>query len=246
MSTDVLTLSVKHAMRRRISPGASLPIPVCRNLFGPVDHNKTEEFLKEEIQRIHDSDTSRYNFDFIRGRPLSGRYQWRSENEMFTAIVPMQTQTGGSRTGVAATVTRISPRFEGISAEASVLSNVEGNEGIPQNVQCSRQTLRELNTQPTAFSEEITFDENRLSLPVARTAFALIEATRNLSVSAAAPAPLITEQTVAPIASTSKPQRQTIIPDFMGQRKRSASESKSIPNRMSTNGTPSKKPKTSP
>ncbi|XP_063306680.1 cyclin-dependent kinase inhibitor 1 [Pelobates fuscus] len=49
---------------------------VCRNLFGPVDHeqlkNDYENNMKSEVEKA----TQKWNFDFANNSPLPGDYKW--------------------------------------------------------------------------------------------------------------------------------------------------------------------------
>ncbi|XP_065505670.1 cyclin-dependent kinase inhibitor 1 [Caloenas nicobarica] len=49
---------------------------VCRNLFGPVDHdqlqNDFEDFLRQNLEEAQ----QRWNFNFETGTPLEGHFEW--------------------------------------------------------------------------------------------------------------------------------------------------------------------------
>lgn len=49
---------------------------VCRNLFGPVDHDQLRRDLKQKLHEIAEEDSRRWNFNFEREAPLPGRFQW--------------------------------------------------------------------------------------------------------------------------------------------------------------------------
>lgn len=49
---------------------------VCRNLFGPVDHDQLSRDLKAKLKEIAEQDARRWNFNFETDMPLPGRYQW--------------------------------------------------------------------------------------------------------------------------------------------------------------------------
>ncbi|XP_047437019.1 cyclin-dependent kinase inhibitor 1Ca [Mugil cephalus] len=49
---------------------------VCRNLFGPVDHDQLRRDLKQKLNEIAEEDSRRWNFNFQREAPLPGRFQW--------------------------------------------------------------------------------------------------------------------------------------------------------------------------
>lgn len=49
---------------------------VCRNLFGPVDHDELSRDMKAKLQEISEHSQQRWNFDFDSHTPLDGDYQW--------------------------------------------------------------------------------------------------------------------------------------------------------------------------
>ncbi|KAM4617775.1 cyclin-dependent kinase inhibitor 1C [Discoglossus pictus] len=50
---------------------------VCRNLFGPVDHEDLNRELHSKLQEIQEESSHKWDFDFQRDVPLPGtRYQW--------------------------------------------------------------------------------------------------------------------------------------------------------------------------
>ena len=52
--------------------------PVCRQLFGPIDHSQMHSDLKRELTKMTKETTTRWNFDFENDQPLEGRYLWCS------------------------------------------------------------------------------------------------------------------------------------------------------------------------
>lgn len=49
---------------------------VCRNLFGPVDHDELSREMKSKLREISERDQQRWNFDFESNTPLDGDYKW--------------------------------------------------------------------------------------------------------------------------------------------------------------------------
>lgn len=49
---------------------------VCRNLFGPVDHDELSREMKSKLREISEHDRQRWNFDFESNTPLDGDYKW--------------------------------------------------------------------------------------------------------------------------------------------------------------------------
>lgn len=62
--------------RRRERPNIVPSRSVCRNLFGPVDHEQLKADLLREKEEIIKEDTRKWNFDFENDIPLLGRYLW--------------------------------------------------------------------------------------------------------------------------------------------------------------------------
>ncbi|XP_019933969.1 cyclin-dependent kinase inhibitor 1C [Paralichthys olivaceus] len=49
---------------------------VCRNLFGPVDHDELSREMTAKMQEISERDQQRWNFNFEANTPLDGDYKW--------------------------------------------------------------------------------------------------------------------------------------------------------------------------
>lgn len=49
---------------------------VCRNLFGPVDHDELSREMKDKLREISERDQQRWNFNFEANTPLDGDYEW--------------------------------------------------------------------------------------------------------------------------------------------------------------------------
>ncbi|XP_029909787.1 cyclin-dependent kinase inhibitor 1C-like [Myripristis murdjan] len=49
---------------------------VCRNLFGPVDHDELNREMKAKLREISERDQQRWNFNFEANTPLDGDYEW--------------------------------------------------------------------------------------------------------------------------------------------------------------------------
>lgn len=49
---------------------------VCRNLFGPVDHDELSRDMKDKLREISERDQQRWNFNFEANTPLEGDYEW--------------------------------------------------------------------------------------------------------------------------------------------------------------------------
>lgn len=71
---------------------------VCRDLFGPVDHEENREFLSRELNNIQTENSERWNFDFELELPLPGRYEWEAVSEDIDrrTTVDIDASTGSS------------------------------------------------------------------------------------------------------------------------------------------------------
>lgn len=83
---------------------------VCRNLFGPVDHDELNREMKAKMREISDRDQQRWNFNFEANTPLDGDYEWQEvpvdnsplfyrdshENDRSRVSVPAVKQEGSS------------------------------------------------------------------------------------------------------------------------------------------------------
>ncbi|XP_062451272.1 cyclin-dependent kinase inhibitor 1 [Rhea pennata] len=49
---------------------------VCRNLFGPVDHDQLQNDFQDLLRRQLEEAQHRWNFDFETDTPLEGRFKW--------------------------------------------------------------------------------------------------------------------------------------------------------------------------
>ncbi|XP_060891881.1 cyclin-dependent kinase inhibitor 1C [Labrus mixtus] len=49
---------------------------VCRNLFGPVDHDELNREMKTKLKEISERDQQRWNFNFETNTPQNGDYAW--------------------------------------------------------------------------------------------------------------------------------------------------------------------------
>lgn len=56
---------------------------VKRSLFGPTDPQENRRMAYEELDNKRFSDRNKWNFDFIREKPISGRFEWKKVNNNF-------------------------------------------------------------------------------------------------------------------------------------------------------------------
>lgn len=75
MSNVQLSLSLERLVARRTFP-LQKRTSVCRNLFGPVDHDELHREMKSKLREISERDQERWNFNFEANSPLDGLYEW--------------------------------------------------------------------------------------------------------------------------------------------------------------------------
>ena len=69
-------ISILPSCPRRERPNIVPSRSVCRQLFGPVNHEEVKAVLLREKKKLCDENTQTWNFDFENGIPLVGRYVW--------------------------------------------------------------------------------------------------------------------------------------------------------------------------
>ncbi|KAL1007642.1 hypothetical protein UPYG_G00089410 [Umbra pygmaea] len=71
---------------------------VCRNLFGPVDHDQLSRELKSKLREISEQDQRMWNFNFESDTPMPGIYEWEGMSKDSTpAFYQESTQFGGMK-----------------------------------------------------------------------------------------------------------------------------------------------------
>ncbi|XP_059378956.1 cyclin dependent kinase inhibitor 1Ca [Carassius carassius] len=78
-NVDVSSNLERHVARRTFPLLARTK--VCRNLFGPVDHEELHGEMKRKLQEISERDQIRWNFNFETSSPLPGDYEWEAISE---------------------------------------------------------------------------------------------------------------------------------------------------------------------
>ncbi|KAK7891610.1 hypothetical protein WMY93_023573 [Mugilogobius chulae] len=97
---------------------------VCRNLFGPVDHDELHREMKDKLQEISERDQERWNFNFEVNSPLDGVYEWE-EVSVDEAPVFYQESVQNGRTRVPATPVKRRPAEEPALPETPRLNVME-------------------------------------------------------------------------------------------------------------------------
>ncbi|XP_072282622.1 cyclin-dependent kinase inhibitor 1-like [Pyxicephalus adspersus] len=65
-----------YSARAILLQSNSNPEKVCRNLFGPVDHERLKADCEELLNRTAEEAKKRWNFDFVNETPIEGPYKW--------------------------------------------------------------------------------------------------------------------------------------------------------------------------
>lgn len=100
MSNVQLSTTLERVVARRTFPLCTRT-GVCRNLFGPVDHDELRVELRGKLEEISERDQSRWNFNFKEDTPLPGNYAWEDVSVTTVPIFFRDVQIGRERTGLA-------------------------------------------------------------------------------------------------------------------------------------------------
>ncbi|XP_047453317.1 cyclin-dependent kinase inhibitor 1C [Mugil cephalus] len=71
------TAALERLVARRTFP-LHRRTSVCRNLFGPVDHDELSREMKAKMREMSERDQQRWNFNFETNTPLDGDYEWKT------------------------------------------------------------------------------------------------------------------------------------------------------------------------
>ncbi|KAM6927149.1 cyclin-dependent kinase inhibitor 1C [Lycodopsis pacificus] len=97
---------------------------VCRNLFGPVDHDELSREMKDKQREISERDQQRWNFNFEANTPLVGDYEWE-EVAVDTTPVFYQDSVQNGRTRVAETPVKQRPSSDSVLPETPDMDVLE-------------------------------------------------------------------------------------------------------------------------
>ncbi|XP_051918168.1 cyclin-dependent kinase inhibitor 1C [Hippocampus zosterae] len=116
-------LAMERLMARRTFPFHKRT-GVCRNLFGPVDHDELSREMSVKLREISERDRQRWNFNFEANTPLDGDYEWV---EVSSDSTPAFYQ-GSSQLSVPATPVKLHPDA------LQRLAAPEGSAGAPSEL----------------------------------------------------------------------------------------------------------------
>ncbi|GAA6223891.1 cyclin-dependent kinase inhibitor 1C-like [Lates japonicus] len=97
---------------------------VCRNLFGPVDHDELSREMKAKMREISERDQQRWNFNFEANTPLDGDYEWE-EVPVDKSPAFYQDSVQNGRTRVPATPVKQWPSSDSVLPETPSMDVLE-------------------------------------------------------------------------------------------------------------------------
>ncbi|XP_038562657.1 cyclin-dependent kinase inhibitor 1C-like [Micropterus salmoides] len=104
---------------------------VCRNLFGPVDHDELSREMKTKLREISELDQQRWNFNFETSTPLDGDYEWQ-EVPVDKTPVFYQDSVQNDRTRVPATPVKKMPSSDSAPQEIPLV-DVQERLALPES-----------------------------------------------------------------------------------------------------------------
>lgn len=111
-NVQLSSMALERLVARRTFP-LHRRTSVCRNLFGPVDHDELNRDMKAKMREISEHSQQRWNFDFDTHTPLDGDYQWEE--------VEVERTPAFYRESAPADKSRSSPLRQPSSADSVVL-----------------------------------------------------------------------------------------------------------------------------
>lgn len=97
---------------------------VCRNLFGPVDHEELSREMKDRLREISERDQQKWNFNFEANTPLVGDYEWE-EVPVDKTPVFYQSSAQTARVPVPATPVKQRPSSDPVAPESPRMDVLE-------------------------------------------------------------------------------------------------------------------------
>lgn len=116
MSNVQLSCSAQERLVARRTFPLHRRTSVCRNLFGPVDHDELSREMKAKLREISERDQQRWNFDFEANAPLEGDYKWEEVSVDKTPVF-YQDSVQSDRTRVPATPVKQMPSTDSVLPE---------------------------------------------------------------------------------------------------------------------------------
>lgn len=105
---------------------------VCRNLFGPADHEELETETKSKLREIYERDQQRWNFNFEANAPLEGDYEWEEVSVEKTPVF-VQDSVQNDRTRVPETPVKKRPSLDSVLPESPDNMDVLERLAVPES-----------------------------------------------------------------------------------------------------------------
>ncbi|KAK5867031.1 hypothetical protein PBY51_011554 [Eleginops maclovinus] len=105
---------------------------VCRNLFGPVDHEELQTEMKSKLREISERDQQRWNFNFEANAPLDGVYEWEEVSVEKTPVFYQDSVQNG-RTIVPETPVKKRPSLDSVLPESPDNMDVLERLAVPES-----------------------------------------------------------------------------------------------------------------
>ncbi|XP_054032546.1 cyclin-dependent kinase inhibitor 1 [Dryobates pubescens] len=123
---------------------------VCRNLFGPLDHQQLQNDLKDLMRQHLEEAQQRWNFNFETETPLDGQFKWE---RVFQAEQP--TQEAHSLVSAIRTEQRGSRDHPGrVCPEGSQQSSGLHRAGAPQSLKRGQTTIKDFYSSKRRFTPD--------------------------------------------------------------------------------------------
>ncbi|XP_009642869.2 cyclin-dependent kinase inhibitor 1 [Egretta garzetta] len=113
---------------------------VCRNLFGPVDHQELQNDFGNLLRQHLEEAQQRWNFNFETDTPLEGQFKW--ERVFLAEQLPQEVTGSKSRSSL---VHKIVPKdhLDTICPEVSQQSSEVYRAGSPQSLKRGQTTMKD-------------------------------------------------------------------------------------------------------
>lgn len=118
---------------------------VCRNLFGPVDHDQLQNDFEDLLRQHLEEARHRWNFNFETETPLEGHFKWERvllAEQPSQEILNLGKATNSECRSSLAHKVPSKDHLGGSHAEASQQSSEFGRAGSPQHLKRGQATIK--------------------------------------------------------------------------------------------------------
>ncbi|KAI6072914.1 Cyclin-dependent kinase inhibitor 1 [Aix galericulata] len=119
---------------------------VCRNLFGPVDHDQLQNDFEDLLRQHLEEAQHRWNFNFETETPLEGHFKWERvllAEQPSQEILNLGKATSSECRSSLAHKVSSKDHLGGSHAEASQQSSEFGRAGSPQHLKRGQATIKD-------------------------------------------------------------------------------------------------------